>query len=110
MGHMARDRTSIVDLCVQRGMEVHGIVKGARVGARVAMFVAQWCVYIERHEGAEPPSVRQFALWANRPTTSTDKAMEEFRDLFPEHETPRAFVGSPLRATRRRADLDPAPS
>lgn len=101
MRGMARNRTSIVDLCVQRGMEVHGVVKGCRVGARVSLFVAQWCEYIDKHDGAEPPSVLQFAQWAGRPSVSCDRAMAEFRELFREYDTPRAFVGVPLTSGGR---------
>jgi len=96
MGVMGRDRSSIVERCVDAGIERYGVVKGARVGGRVALFVWQWCQYVEAHDGSDPTHI-EFAQWALRNRQQTYETLAEFRDLFPEYETPRVFVGVPLR-------------
>jgi hypothetical protein len=95
MGDMGRDRSSIVDRCVDAGVERFGVVKGARMGGRVALFVGQWCRYLEEHDGDDPTMI-EFTTWAGLNRQATYRTLAEFRELFPEYETPRPFVGVPL--------------
>ena len=87
---------TVSDICVARGMDMYGPVKGGRIGGRVALFAFQWCAYIDAHDGQEAPSVLQFSKWAGRNSVTCDRAMHSFRDLFPEHATPSVFRGMPM--------------
>ena len=70
MGDMGRDRSSIVDRCVDAGVERFGVVKGARMGGRVALFVGQWCRYLEEHNGEEPTMIEFTAPVMTRESVS----------------------------------------
>jgi hypothetical protein len=99
---MAREGSSITSLCIETAIARYGVVKGGRLGGRVAMFVYQWCHYMELHDGAEPASVGKFAAWAGGNRQHAYRHMEEFRDLFPGETTPaRAFAGLPLMGADR---------
>jgi len=101
---MARQNISVIELVVARASERHGYVKGGRIGGRMVAFVIEWANY-QAATGDKPGNAHAFALWAHVPVPTSYRRLEEFRELFPEHQTPaplaRYVQVSP--AKRRRA-------
>jgi hypothetical protein len=80
-------KISVMNLCVARAIEQHGMIKGGRVGGRMAAFVIEWAQY-QRDTGESPGNALAFSKWACIPKTTAYRRLEEFAALFPEHETP----------------------
>jgi hypothetical protein len=106
MEHMARQRISVLELCVTRGIAKYGTVKGARVGGRQAAFIYEWGKYLDE-TGDDPGNALAFAKWANVPKSTAYNRLEEFRELIPEDSTPAKLVGHMSEgAARRRAQRE----
>jgi len=84
---MTEARTSVFEFVVARAVKRHGMLKGGRVGGRQAAFVSEWAVYA--HEtGDNPGNAHAFAAWANVGERTAYNRLDEFRELFPEYDTP----------------------
>jgi hypothetical protein len=104
---MAEKKISVMELVVARAVERHGFLKGGRVGGRMTAFVIEWAQY-QRETGEAPGGARAFGRWANVPHATAIRRLAEFRELFPEHETPAPlarYVGAPR--TRRASSSSP---
>ena len=96
---MADENTSVFELVVARSVERYGFVKGGRVGGRMVAFVIEWEKY-QAATGDDPGNAHAFALWAHVPIPTAYRRLDEFRDLFPEDETPAALLRLAARGRR----------
>lgn len=106
---MAREKTSVLSVCMTRAVEHHGAVKGARVAGRMAAFVWEWAQY-QADTGHSPGTALEYGRWAHVPERTAFRRLAEFRELFPEDETPAhlaSYVDAP-RARKSRATAVPA--
>lgn len=96
---MARQKVSVMELVLARSIERHGMIKGGRVGGRMTAFIIEWAKY-QRDTGDAPGTALEFGRWAHVPERTAFRRLADFRELFPEHETP-----APLA---RHVQLSPA--
>jgi len=59
--------------------------------SRVAAFIVMWAVAM-RDEGADEYSITEYQHYWNEGERQTYRAQSEFRDLWPEFETPNEFA------------------
>jgi hypothetical protein len=85
--------TSLLGLCVALG--------GYRKGARVALFIMQWSILA--HEMNREPLVVEYVDEWREAERSVRRHLAEFRDLFPDYDTPQPFV-SALPAAKKAGD------
>lgn len=97
---MAREKTSVLSVCVSRAVENYGPVKGGRVGGRIAAFVWEWAQY-QADTGHSPGTALEYGRWAHVPERTAFRRLAEFRELFPEDETP-ARLASYVEVPRSR--------
>lgn len=85
--YMARQKVSVFELVVARALERYGYMKGGRVGGRMVAFVIEWAKY-QAATGDSPGNANAFAIWAALPRATAYRRLDEFCELFPEHQTP----------------------
>jgi hypothetical protein len=102
---MTEKKVSVLNLCVARAVEQHGTMKGARVGGRMAAYVYEWAQY-QSATGDAPGTALEYGRWACVPQRTAYRRLAEFRELFPEHETPAPlarYIELPGRSASRTA-------
>jgi hypothetical protein len=99
--YMASDRTTVMNLCVARAVERYGMVKGARMGGLTTAYIVEWAAY-QAATGHDPGTALEYGRWANVPQRTAYRRLHDFRELFPEHETPAPLAGALLAIGDRR--------
>jgi hypothetical protein len=102
LGGQIVKRDSLLAHCVARAAVADGFVKGKSVNwaairatpkaARVAGFVVLWAIAKHEHPG-EPVTTEGLCERWNLTERSVGRYRAEFRELFPEYETPDVIAG-----------------
>lgn len=88
---MADKLVSVLELCISRGIESRGMVKGGAIGGRSAAFVQEWAWYMQE-TGDDPGTTAGYSRWAHVPERTAYRRIAEFKELFPDYESPAALA------------------
>lgn len=83
---------SLLEACYRRG--------GFRKGVRVGVFILDWAMCSQ--EVGHEPTITEFITWSKEPRTTVFNHLREFREVFPEWETPQPFADEVDRRLRAR--------
>lgn len=81
-----------MEVCIARG--------GVRKGLRVATFICQWTM--AQQSLGRVPMVREYSRWWREPERTTYKYLSEFREIFPELETPAPIATAAIEGAGER--------
>jgi hypothetical protein len=108
-------RATVLNVCYARASaNARGLVdvlRAMRKATRVAELVMQWALATDEL-GREVASVEELVdVWQGTLSRATIwRRVGEFRELFPEHETPQPLADALLAAARQRGEQVSAPT
>lgn len=102
---------SLLQLCLLRASLSHvkgdgrvastfAVVKATPRASRVAAFVAMWAIALDDLE-REELGVEEYAAWASESRATVYRRLSDFRELWPEYDTPNELAELLLEEARR---------
>ncbi len=94
-----------LDLSAKRGQKLKAlrlVASATPKASRVATFVVLWALALDDHQGDDELTLTEWREWASESERTAWRKLAEFRELFPEFDTPKPLALQILEHLRRQ--------
>jgi hypothetical protein len=106
-GNELIERGRPADAPATRRETIHGVWRSTIVGSKVCALIVLWAIALNELD-VDELRVEQFVEWSTDSRATVHRRLHEFRELFPEHETPNELARLVADEARRRRE-SPSP-